>query len=223
MRKIVLFLVLLWTFVSASASYTNSADFLKAEWNTCKVATDWCNTITIDNGKLWASTMMYCEDIYWSWWQEKWSCKDENLVWNDKDAHGCIPSAWYSWDESKNMCVRPWEEEPKICTMEYAPMCWVDWVTYGNSCMAWKKEIAYTWECDKHIDAVKLKKYQKTAKKYDRILAKASDEKLAKAIEKVNQIIEKTKLTKMTDEAIKEVVTKYTFIKELFQNALAKR
>ena len=55
-------------------TYSNSEDFLKAEWHLCKIATDGCNTIQIWNWWLWASTMMYCEDIYWDNWQEKWSC-----------------------------------------------------------------------------------------------------------------------------------------------------
>jgi hypothetical protein len=30
-------------------------------------------------------------------------------VGGDRDAHGCIPSAGYSWCAHENMCVRPWE------------------------------------------------------------------------------------------------------------------
>jgi hypothetical protein len=33
------------------------------------------------------------------------------LVGNDKDAHGCIGSAGYSWCEAKNKCLRTWEEK----------------------------------------------------------------------------------------------------------------
>jgi hypothetical protein len=35
------------------------------------------------------------------------------VVGNDRDAHGCIPSAGYSWCEVKQKCLRPWEE---VCT-----------------------------------------------------------------------------------------------------------
>lgn len=35
---------------------------------------------------------------------------NENLVGNDKDEHGCIGSAGYTWCEEKQKCVRPWEE-----------------------------------------------------------------------------------------------------------------
>ncbi len=42
------------------------------------------------------------------------------MVGNDRDAHGCIPSAGYSWCEAKQKCYRPWEEN---CTIEAAPEC----------------------------------------------------------------------------------------------------
>lgn len=31
------------------------------------------------------------------------------IVGADKDAHGCIPSAGYTWCAKTNQCVRPWE------------------------------------------------------------------------------------------------------------------
>lgn len=45
------------------------------------------------------------------------SCPEDcgQLVGNDRDEHGCIPSAGYSWCEAKQRCIRPWEEN---CTAE---------------------------------------------------------------------------------------------------------
>lgn len=37
--------------------------------------------------------------------------KAANLVGNDKDEHGCIGSAGYTWCEDKQKCLRSWEEE----------------------------------------------------------------------------------------------------------------
>lgn len=34
-----------------------------------------------------------------------------NIVGNDRDEHGCIGSAGYSWCEIKQKCLRPWEEK----------------------------------------------------------------------------------------------------------------
>jgi len=107
---------------STPTVYKTSEEFLKAEGNTCEVATDGCNTISIWNWALWASTMMYCEDVYWNELNYKWSCKKQ-----------------------KEVVV---EEGPTMCTMQYDPVCWVDWVTYGNSCSAWKVKVAYAWECN---------------------------------------------------------------------------
>ena len=30
----------------------------------------------------------------------------------DRDAHGCIGSAGYQWDEAQKKCARPWEKIP---------------------------------------------------------------------------------------------------------------
>lgn len=35
----------------------------------------------------------------------------QQMVGNDRDAHGCIGSAGYSWCEVKNKCLRVWEEK----------------------------------------------------------------------------------------------------------------
>ena len=32
------------------------------------------------------------------------------IVGNDRDAHGCIPSAGYEWCEAAQSCIRPWEQ-----------------------------------------------------------------------------------------------------------------
>lgn len=36
---------------------------------------------------------------------------DEPIVGGDKDEHGCIGSAGYTWCESKQKCLRSWEED----------------------------------------------------------------------------------------------------------------
>lgn len=45
---------------------------------------------------------------YKFWWIPRG--ETNQLVGGDKDAHGCIGSAGYSWCEAKNKCLRVWEE-----------------------------------------------------------------------------------------------------------------
>lgn len=40
------------------------------------------------------------------------------LLGGDRDVHGCIPSAGYSWCEAKQKCLRPWEENCNEVTIE---------------------------------------------------------------------------------------------------------
>lgn len=77
---------------------------------------------------------------------------DENshLIGGDKDAHGCIGSAGYSWCEAKQKCLRVWEEDCNtgnekinlcpaehnpsgICTLEYRPVC--GWFSQNIKCI----------------------------------------------------------------------------------------
>lgn len=40
-------------------------------------------------------------------------CPDEQIVGGDKDEHGCIGSVGYTWNKTKQECVREWEETLK--------------------------------------------------------------------------------------------------------------
>jgi len=41
----------------------------------------------------------------------RYSTAPVNLVGSDRDQHGCIGSAGYSWCEAKQKCLRAWEEK----------------------------------------------------------------------------------------------------------------
>jgi len=43
--------------------------------------------------------------------EENSATSSEQIVGGDKDIHGCIGSAGYSWCEVKNKCLRVWEEK----------------------------------------------------------------------------------------------------------------
>jgi hypothetical protein len=95
-------------------------------------------------------------------------CAREQVVGGDKDEHGCISSAGYSWCEGLQKCLRTWEEScsetrhvcteeesrQTACTMDYTPVCGemmlnmgkTVYQTYGNACSACAamKVVAYT-------------------------------------------------------------------------------
>jgi len=48
---------------------------------------------------------------------------EPSIVGGDKDAHGCIGSAGYTWCESKQKCLRTWEEKCDIATTSVSPDC----------------------------------------------------------------------------------------------------
>ena len=51
--------------------------------------------------------------VLFAWWSgvgRQPTQSDQALVGGDRDAHGCIGSAGYSWCEAKNKCARPFEE-----------------------------------------------------------------------------------------------------------------
>lgn len=218
--------------------YNNSADFLKSEGNVCESATDWCNTISIIDGKLWASTMMYCEDIYGDKWHEKWSCKKykDNIVWGDTDEHWCKASAWYSWNADKQQCTRPWEDNDNtMCTMQYDPVCAEVQVqcikapcypitqTFWNACSAWKNKVLYKWECDSYVNMALYNRYTKWQDEIQNKLKNISTEKLSKVVELIDELIPKTKMLRIVDSIIKQRITKYVFLKNVIQKELSER
>jgi len=46
-------------------------------------------------------------------------CNKEKPIGGERDEHGCLPTAGYTWCESKQKCLRTWEEEcPKPATVK---------------------------------------------------------------------------------------------------------
>jgi hypothetical protein len=85
---------------------------------------------------------------------------EERVIGGDEDEHGCLISAGYSWNETKQKCVREWEERNKVyckegqrnvdvCITLYDPVCGYDFQgekeMYSNSCLACQNENIEYW------------------------------------------------------------------------------
>lgn len=61
----------------------------------------------------------------------------KEMVGDDRDEHGCIGSAGYSWCESKNKCLRTWEEE---CPADDADLIKEALIKKNN----WEEDLEFT-------------------------------------------------------------------------------
>jgi putative hemolysin len=72
---------------------------------------------------------------------DKNSQNGKQLVGGDKDEHGCIGSAGYSWCELKQKCLRTWEEKCEASTTDAT----ADWEIYKNDKLGYELKLPKTW------------------------------------------------------------------------------
>lgn len=222
MKKILMIFLSFFLFLTSSfalspavKSYPTSTEFLEAEGGVCESATDGCNTIGIVDWKLWASTMMYCENIYGEKWQENWSC----IKYKD----------WYTDQNLENL------DDPIMCTMEYAPVCAEVQIqcikapcypiqqTFWNACSAWRNKVLYTGECDDYVDINLYNTYLTKELEIKNKLKNLPTKTLEKALELIWELMTKTKEQKISMFVKKIKITKYMFLKYLVENQLNTR
>lgn len=138
--KNTLFIVLAIAFSFASTNaeyriYSTQSEFEEAKWAVCEAATDGCNNYIVSDWKVTAWTRKMCLNH-----TPEWNCTKykENVI-TTKSLP--VTTTWIDYETTSS--------KPTICTMQYAPVCGINWKVYWNSCMANGAgvEIAYTWEC----------------------------------------------------------------------------
>lgn len=138
--------------------YSTLTEFEKQEGWICEAATDGCNSLIMEEWKVVGSTKMYCENHTPIYSCTHYKKNHDNLI-KDKDI--------------------------RICTMQYEPVCWVDWVTYWNTCSAWDVKIAYKWECSWELILVDTEEeIKKMTQQYLGVFEKNKIENALKKVEK---------------------------------------
>lgn len=102
--------------------------------------------------------------------------------------------------------------------MEYAPVCGIDGVTYGNACGAGDTEIAYRGECDSMIDTRRMTRLEKLAPRFREKVGTLSTEKRILAVELINERIEMVKMSRIATWVQKERITNLVFLRDILEN-----
>lgn len=142
-----------------------------------------------------------------------------------KDWEAFASTLAYAWENPEYSCLE-YKTQQKVCTMEYAPVCWIDGVTYGNSCMAWKTPVLYEGKCESMIDS-KLHSQLKTNLRInlsvEKTFSKVSTSKLEKVVDRADKMIMNTKLLRIAEKMQIERITMLTFLKNKAMEELASR
>lgn len=72
----------------------------------------------------------------WGFWSKIFhnQTQEQKLIGGDKDSHGCLIAAGYSWCEVKNKCLRTWEEKCEADQTARPALSEVEgWKTYTNT------------------------------------------------------------------------------------------
>jgi hypothetical protein len=124
-------------------------------------------------------------------------------------------------------------DEPRICTMDYTPVCAEVQVqcikapcpavtqTFGNACSAWDNKILFQGACSSYMNDSLYKKLDPKREAVQNIISKLSTKTLVKMNVMLDQKIEMTKMSRIAVEMQKERITTYAFIKSIVNSQLS--
>jgi hypothetical protein len=125
------------------------------------------------------------------------------------------------------------EEEPRMCTKEYAPVCAEVQVqcikapcypakqTFGNTCVAGNNPIIFQGECSSYLNEDLYNKLETKREALQELISKVSYPTLVKMNELLDQKIKMTKISRIAVEMQKQRITKYAFIKSVVSAQLS--
>lgn len=164
-----------WHLCVSATDWCNSIQIMN--WNLWASTLMWCEDIYWENWEEKWSCNSYIDELNNEILDNYWNVVPNSCeAWFD-GCNNCFVSEDWNLACTKMFCENPSQAYCKsykndvvedefndvvFCTMEYAPVCWKDWNTYWNSCVATSQnnvEINYNWVCLNRVEELQIKRW----------------------------------------------------------------